>query len=84
MKEDITAGTSAIDVPVLVIAGECDQVDRVETLRAELLPRIPHARLVILPNVGHLTPLEAPFALVAEIRSFVRELNASRPKVEHA
>jgi pimeloyl-ACP methyl ester carboxylesterase len=61
-------------VPVLVIAGERDQVDRVETLRAELLPRIAGARLQILPGIGHLSPLEAPSALVAAIRGFIGEL----------
>ena len=74
MREDITAEVANIDVPVLVIAGERDQVDRVETLRAELLPRIAGARLQVLPGVGHLSPLEAPSALVAAIRGFIGEL----------
>jgi pimeloyl-ACP methyl ester carboxylesterase len=74
MPEDITADVAAIDVPVLVIAGERDQVDRVETLQAELLPRIAHARLEVLPGIGHLSPLEAPSAVAAAIRRFVDEL----------
>ncbi|KXU84870.1 hydrolase [Paraburkholderia monticola] len=74
MREDITADVAAIDVPVLVIAGECDQVDRVETLQAELLPRIAGARLQILPGVGHLSPLEAPSVLAAAIRGFIGEV----------
>ncbi|RKP46359.1 alpha/beta fold hydrolase [Trinickia fusca] len=74
MREDITADVAAIDVPVLVIAGERDQVDRVETLQAELLPRIAHARLEVLPGIGHLSPLEAPSAVAAAIRQFVGEL----------
>ena len=74
MREDITAEVAAIDVPVIVIAGERDRVDRVETLRAELLPRIAGARLRTLPGVGHLSPLEAPSALAAAIRSFIAEL----------
>ncbi len=74
MREDISANVAAIDVPVLVIAGERDQVDRVETLQAELLPRIAHARLVVLHGIGHLSPLEAPSAIAAAIRRFVGEL----------
>jgi pimeloyl-ACP methyl ester carboxylesterase len=74
MPEDLTADVAAIDVPVLVIAGERDQVDRVETLQAELLPRIAHARLEVLPGIGHLSPLEAPSAVAAAIRRFVDEL----------
>jgi pimeloyl-ACP methyl ester carboxylesterase len=73
MREDITEHVAHIDVPVLVIAGERDQVDRVETLRAELLPHIAHARLVMLTGVGHLSPLEAPDEIAATIRRFISE-----------
>lgn len=74
MREDITADVAAINVPVQVISGELDKVDRVETLRAELLPRIAGARLEVLPGIGHLSPLEAPSAVAAAIRRFVAEL----------
>ena len=74
MREDITADVVAIAVPVLVIAGERDQVDPVETLQAEVLPRIAGARLQILPGVGHLSPQEAPSALAAAIRGFIGEV----------
>ncbi|KOE22460.1 alpha/beta fold hydrolase [Burkholderia multivorans] len=80
MKEDITADVAAIDIPVLVIAGERDQVDRVETLQAELLPRVAHARLEILPGVGHLSPLEAPTEISARIRKFANELGEGRTR----
>ncbi|KAA1003457.1 alpha/beta hydrolase [Paraburkholderia panacisoli] len=73
-REDISADVAAINVPVLVIAGERDLVDRVETLQAELLPRIAHARLEVLAGIGHLSPLEAPSAVAAAIRRFVSEL----------
>lgn len=59
-QEDITAEVGRIEVPVEVIAGELDRVDTVETLRAELLPRIPQAVLHVLPGTGHLSPLESP------------------------
>ena len=74
MLEDITGDVGSIDVPVLVIAGELDRVDRVETLQKELLPRIDGARLHVLPGTGHLSPLEAPSALAAVIRQFLGEL----------
>ena len=79
MLEDITQAVGAINVPVLVIAGEHDQVDRVETLQNKLLPRIAGARLIVLPGTGHLSPLEAPLAVSALIRHFLRELDASHP-----
>ncbi|MBB3260684.1 uncharacterized protein (TIGR02246 family) [Paraburkholderia bannensis] len=76
MREDISAQVAAIAVPVLVIAGERDQVDRVETLKAQLLPRIAGAQLEVLAGVGHLSPLEAPAELARLIRRFVGALGS--------
>ncbi|EIJ48792.1 putative hydrolase [Herbaspirillum sp. GW103] len=74
MAEDITTAVATINVPTLVIAGEHDQVDRVTTLQAELLPRLPHARLHILPGVGHLSLLEDPEAVAQQIEGFIGTL----------
>ncbi|WP_321856315.1 alpha/beta hydrolase [Burkholderia cenocepacia] len=71
MREDISAAVTSIDVPTIVISGELDQVDRVVTLRAELLPRIPQATMHILPGVGHLAPLEAPTEVARIIEEFL-------------
>ena len=70
-QEDITADLPKIDVPVIVISGEHDRVDPPEVLLRELLPRIPQAKLVALPGVGHLLPLEAPAELAHVIKAFV-------------
>jgi pimeloyl-ACP methyl ester carboxylesterase len=72
-QEDITAAVMDIDVPVIVISGEQDRVDPPETLRRELLTRIPHAQLHVLPKIGHLSPLEAP----SEIADLTRALALS-------
>jgi len=72
--EDISKEVIAIDVPTVVVAGELDRVDSVETLTAELLPRIPHAALRVLAGAGHLSPLESPKELARLIADFVREL----------
>ncbi|WP_414441513.1 alpha/beta fold hydrolase [Burkholderia sp. 22PA0106] len=77
MLEDIGDAVGRIDVPVRVIAGERDQVERVEVLRRELLPRIAGARFEVLPDVGHLLPLEAPDALVQRIGAFLDELDSA-------
>jgi pimeloyl-ACP methyl ester carboxylesterase len=77
MLEDITTDVASINVPVLVIAGERDQVDQVATLEKELVSRIAGARLQVLPGVGHLSPLEAPIALAALIREFVGGLQTT-------
>ena len=71
MREDITAAVASIDAPTIVVCGEHDQVDRIATLQAELLPRIPHAAMHILPGTGHLSPLEAPAEVARIIARFV-------------
>jgi pimeloyl-ACP methyl ester carboxylesterase len=74
--EDIAALVGAINVPTLVIAGELDQVDPPIKLRTELLTRIPHAVLQVLPGTGHLSMLESPEAVAALIGAFCDTLSA--------
>lgn len=71
-QEDITDAVSLIDVPVIVISGEYDRVDPPEVLRRELLSRVKHAQLVVLPGVGHLSPLEDPNSVAGIIKAFLR------------
>ncbi|OZB94331.1 alpha/beta fold hydrolase [Paenibacillus sp. XY044] len=71
MLEDISAEVKNIHVPTLVLAGESDPVDRLDTLKSELLPRIPHAELLVIPQTGHLSPLEAPSEITKGISNFL-------------
>ena len=63
--------------PTLVLSGEPDQVDTLETLRRELPPRIAGARLQVVPGAGHLSMLEVPEAL-ARYYAFYRDAVLSR------
>lgn len=71
MLEDLSMQVKNIHVPTLVLAGESDPVDRLDTLRRELLPRIPQAELQVIPRTGHLSPLEAPDQIGMGIRQFL-------------
>jgi pimeloyl-ACP methyl ester carboxylesterase len=89
-EQDITALTSAlltlrdrpdsrptlatIDVPTLVIVGEEDALTPPSDA-AELEEGIKRARLVRMPDVGHLTPLEAPNAFTDSLLSFLEEVS---------
>jgi pimeloyl-ACP methyl ester carboxylesterase len=73
MLEDITEAVSQLIVPTIVMAGENDQVERIEILERELVPNIPTARMRIIPKIGHLSPLEVPAEIAAEIRRFLSE-----------
>ena len=70
IAEDITEHTRMISVPALVIAGEHDHVEPVEVLRRNLLPYLSNPEFAVIPNTGHLIPLEAPDELVAAITAF--------------
>lgn len=76
MLEDISEEVKNIDVPTLVLAGESDPVDRLETLKRELLPRIPHAELQVIPQTGHLSPLEAPSHVCKGISDFLAKVSS--------
>jgi len=58
-------------VPALVIGGEHDRVEPVDVLRDNLLPYLADAELIVLPDTGHLIPLEAAESLGDAIAGFV-------------
>jgi len=75
MSLDISGVVGSIDVPTTVIVGDADRAESVDALRRELASRIAGAQIVILPGVGHLSPLEAPNELAAEISKAVINLS---------
>lgn len=60
----------SIDVPTTVVAGERDSMVPARAA-ADLADAIPAARLVRLPDVGHLLPYEAPDAVADAIATTV-------------
>jgi pimeloyl-ACP methyl ester carboxylesterase len=70
IAQDITRQAQRVDVPVLVIAGENDQVEPAGMLRRNLLPYLAHADFTVIPATGHLIPLEAPAQLAKAINEF--------------
>lgn len=75
--EDISDKVTTITAPTLVVAGELDRVDSVDLLKAELLTRVPHAVLQVLPGAGHLSMLETPRALAQIIANFANSLSTA-------
>ena len=65
-----------IEVPVLLLSGESDPFARLDLLRRAVEERLPAARLVTYPRVGHsLKPVLD--AALDEVATFVRDLEAS-------
>lgn len=67
IAENITTAAERISVDTTVITSGRDVVEPVDVLREHLLPFMPGARLRVLDGPGHLTPLEAPELLAAEL-----------------
>lgn len=60
-----------IDVPTLIVWGENDEVLPV-AMQAEFLRLIPRAKTIVLPQCGHVPPLEQPEAFVTHFNRFVQ------------
>lgn len=70
-RPDATGLLRETDVPAVVVAGEEDAVNPPELARefADILPR---GELVVLPETGHLAPLEAPGRVIDAIDRVLR------------
>jgi pimeloyl-ACP methyl ester carboxylesterase len=70
-RPDSLPGLAAITQPTLVVGGRQDGITPPEML-AEIAGTIPTARLVIVEEAGHLTPLEQPQAVSALLRYWLQ------------
>lgn len=60
-RTDATAALHTADVPAVVVIGDEDELISLDEAR-DTAGALPRGRLVTLPGVGHLAPLEAPEA----------------------
>jgi len=65
---------SKITCPTLIISGADDQL-RSNEEATELLDQLPHAKLEIINNTGHMIPIEQPQALASVISNWLIEKN---------
>ena len=65
----------SIDVPTLVLVGETDELTPPPE-SAAIASGIPGAKLVSIPESGHLPPLERPGAFLASLRALLAEVAA--------
>ena len=73
-REDVSAITKNVAVPVLVIAGELDENMSAKFLRGAVVEPIANARLEEIAGAGHLMPQEKPDEVARLIREFVAGL----------
>jgi pimeloyl-ACP methyl ester carboxylesterase len=77
MSLDISKEAASINVPVCVIVGSADPIEKEAALREVILPLVPHAYFKTIEGVGHLTPLEGPQELTQAISAFLAEQKLS-------
>jgi pimeloyl-ACP methyl ester carboxylesterase len=73
LSTDVTRYAGALTMPVLVIAGEQDEIAPAAGQHA-FAATLPHARLVMLDRVGHLIHYERPQDAADAIGAFLRDL----------
>jgi 3-oxoadipate enol-lactonase len=69
-RPDSTPLLGQIRIPVLVVAGEADQITPAVGMQ-EMARSIPSVQFVLIPDAGHLTPLEQPDVVTAALRDFL-------------
>lgn len=69
-RPDARPGLSHISFPTLVVVGGQDAITPPDRAR-ELAESIPNARLVTIPDAGHLSNLEQPTAFTNALREFL-------------
>jgi pimeloyl-ACP methyl ester carboxylesterase len=62
-----------IHCPVLIIAGQDDRLVALAQLQ-QMAALIPDARLVVLPDSGHMLPLEQPAVIASELLAFYQRV----------
>lgn len=69
-RPDSTPLLGKIGIPVLVVAGDDDQITPAAGMR-EMARAIPGATFALIPDAGHLTPLEQPAVLTTVLSDFL-------------
>lgn len=72
-RPDSTPLLSTISAPTLCVFGAEDVITPVEPEGKSLAAAIPGAKLVVIPNAGHLSNLEQPKVFNAAVREFLSE-----------
>jgi pimeloyl-ACP methyl ester carboxylesterase len=72
-RPDSTGELAGLDLPALVVVGEHDG-SAPPAVAADMAAQLPRARLVTIPDAGHLSSLENAEAFNAELRAFLGTL----------
>jgi pimeloyl-ACP methyl ester carboxylesterase len=74
-EADLRDLLATVDVPTLLLYGDRDGRAPLEVAHA-LHAGIPGSTLIVLPGVGHVSPVEAPELFNRKVRSFLQRSNS--------
>ena len=77
-RRDYCGNLPSIAVPTLIIAGEEDVLTP-PALAHAMAKKIPHANVAIIPDSGHMTPMEQPDRVNAAMREFLSHFPQQPP-----
>ena len=72
-EADLSDTLANVDVPTLLLYGELD-VRSPREVWEPIHKGIPHSKLVVIPDVGHMVDMQAPHRCNTEIRAFVQSV----------
>lgn len=70
VRPDVTAQLASFRFPTLVIVGEHDLISPAAEMRT-IAESLPNAKFAVIPNAGHMSPMEEPVAVNRAIREFL-------------
>lgn len=69
-RPDVSGWLAAIAVPTLLLVGEHDDISPAEEMR-QIAAAVPGAKLEVIPEAGHMSPMENPVAVNQAIAAFL-------------
>ena len=74
-RHDHTADLPSVPVPTLILVGQHDAITPPSS--AEVMNKaIPRSKMVVIPDAGHMTPMEQPERVTQAMREFLDSLPA--------
>ncbi len=77
-RADSTPRLASIRVPTLALVGQHDAISPAAEMR-QMAAAIPQARFVVIPDAGHMSPMENPAAVNAAIAEFLAKIESQEP-----
>jgi pimeloyl-ACP methyl ester carboxylesterase len=70
IRPDVTSQLASMQIPTLVLVGEHDQISPAAEMQT-IAESMPDARFVVIPEAGHMSPMENSIAVNHAIREFI-------------